>query len=708
MSTFNGIVREFPNIRIDYFRTHPGRPPPAAYFLSHVHSDHLLGLESVKMPFVYCSATTKHILLKMEKYPHRINFAKGILESRKQHYRHLKLVLKALPLNTATELELGPKSTIRVTLLDANHCPGAVMFLIEGDGKAVVYTGDIRAEPWWVNSIVQNPVILPYTCGLKTLDCIYLDTTFASHSEPYKDFPTKAEGLKELLEKVSQCPPDTVFYFRSWTLGYEKVWVALSDLLQSRIHVDGYQLRILRPNGEHAESAYVEGASLTGFAVGNHNQLGCLTTDKNVRIHSCEPGLECHVGLRKLENIKFISPIISRLRDGTEVRELGAGGGGGDLYQTPELKVDSSESLQQLEEFCANLDNDTSATKLREEIANARNFRNFTIALEGLDVMSSPDATVPLQDLVALLSKSDNWPNQSTQLPALVNKANTAHSKYNDTIHFPYSRHSSYSELRHLVGTFRPKDICSCTVSLDTWSEELSMESLFGDLCSAKMFYFDHETRAAVEEYNEQERLKSATSRKRKREEDSSQRTQTPSDSGAEDVFEAARARTPAVLPGVDDNKPPVSNEDLAGQEQVAKSPNPFEKQRGLIEAAFLRLNGGSNYITSEDDDDSLPRSAFESQSDAGLSLSRRNSQNDSAQGPLLQATDGLEKQWDPGKLRNIQDNAEHEAEHRRHARMDAYEAARLCLEWNDSSRWDALSLRSVGRVGHSEPEAEL
>lgn len=28
--------------------------------------------------------------------------------------------------------------------IQANHCPGAVMFLIEGDGKAVLYTGDIR------------------------------------------------------------------------------------------------------------------------------------------------------------------------------------------------------------------------------------------------------------------------------------------------------------------------------------------------------------------------------------------------------------------------------------------------------------------------------------------------------------------------------------------------------------------------------------
>lgn len=30
--------------------------------------------------------------------------------------------------------------------LQANHCPGAVMFFIEGDGKAVLYTGDVRGK----------------------------------------------------------------------------------------------------------------------------------------------------------------------------------------------------------------------------------------------------------------------------------------------------------------------------------------------------------------------------------------------------------------------------------------------------------------------------------------------------------------------------------------------------------------------------------
>ncbi|KAF5644492.1 hypothetical protein F52700_2492 [Fusarium sp. NRRL 52700] len=38
MSTFNGFVSEFPDIRIDFFRRNAGTQPP-----SHVHSDHLAG-----------------------------------------------------------------------------------------------------------------------------------------------------------------------------------------------------------------------------------------------------------------------------------------------------------------------------------------------------------------------------------------------------------------------------------------------------------------------------------------------------------------------------------------------------------------------------------------------------------------------------------------------------------------------------------------
>jgi len=73
--------------------------------------------------------------------------------------------------------------------------------------------------------------LIEYTSRLKTLDCIYLDT---SNTEAIK-FPTKAEGLKELLQKVAKYPEDTVFYFTAWTFGYEEVWMALSKALKSPV-----------------------------------------------------------------------------------------------------------------------------------------------------------------------------------------------------------------------------------------------------------------------------------------------------------------------------------------------------------------------------------------------------------------------------------------------------------------------------------------
>ena len=39
-------------------------------------------------------------------------------------------------------------------------------------------------------------------------------------------------------------------------------------------------------------------------------------------------------------------------------------------------------------------------------------------------------------------------------------------------ITFPYSRHSSYPELCHLLGVFKPKDVWPCTVDQRKWLEE--------------------------------------------------------------------------------------------------------------------------------------------------------------------------------------------------------------------------------------------
>jgi len=87
--------------------------------------------------------------------------------------------------------------------------------VFEGQGRAALYTGDIRSEPWFVNTIARSPALLEYSMGLKTLDTIYLDTSFTDNIS----FPTKAEGIRELLDKVNKYPPNTIFHFQAWTYG---------------------------------------------------------------------------------------------------------------------------------------------------------------------------------------------------------------------------------------------------------------------------------------------------------------------------------------------------------------------------------------------------------------------------------------------------------------------------------------------------------
>ena len=154
-------------------------------------------------------------MLRLEKTPSRLNYAQGITERRSPTYKELAKIVKALPLETSVIIELKPGLRIQVTLLDANHCVGAVMFLVEGDGKAILYTGDIRSEPWWVNTIARNPSIIEYASGLKRLDCIYLDTSMLDDYH----LQSKAKGVQELLEKVAQYPDNTTFHFQAWTYG---------------------------------------------------------------------------------------------------------------------------------------------------------------------------------------------------------------------------------------------------------------------------------------------------------------------------------------------------------------------------------------------------------------------------------------------------------------------------------------------------------
>lgn len=71
--------------------------PPLACFLSHIHSDHIAGLDTFKGRLVYCSAATRAMLLKLQRKASRINFAQGILEAEEITYKHQRNRLVGLP-----------------------------------------------------------------------------------------------------------------------------------------------------------------------------------------------------------------------------------------------------------------------------------------------------------------------------------------------------------------------------------------------------------------------------------------------------------------------------------------------------------------------------------------------------------------------------------------------------------------------------------
>lgn len=208
------------------------------------------------------------------------------------------------------------------------------MFLIEGDRKRILYTGDIRAEKWWVKALMRSPTMVPYTMGLVKLDKIYLDTTYAASDDSYRKFSSKAAGIQSLIKQIGEYDKDITFHIKSWTLGYEevlsaiaaafdtKVWQLLLICVQSaradraQLHVDRYKMELYGALGTTAQSISDSGmACLSGFNIGasRHSPIFSL---ENSRFHACEP--ECEE-LAKAKKLIRILPVVSDM-----VHESGA------------------------------------------------------------------------------------------------------------------------------------------------------------------------------------------------------------------------------------------------------------------------------------------------------------------------------------------------------------------------------------------------
>ncbi|VDC01293.1 unnamed protein product [Peniophora sp. CBMAI 1063] len=267
-----GYATPYDNIRIDDFSECEG-DATHLYMLSHTHSDHIQGLtnKSFASPLV-CSKDAKQMLLNHEPLKERL-FRDGALKGdyrKPRSFGHLKRdpatvagkvywagsrdLMRPLEIDRPTDISLSNNETVTVTPIDANHCPGAVMFLIEGPRGAILHTGDFRVEPWFLTAMENHPAMqrylspeaaarstLRYDGERVPLECIHLDTACVLSETK---LTTKVEGTAGLLRLMKLMPDTTTFFINAWTWGYEDIIKAVARSFQCKVHVDRYKYKV--------------------------------------------------------------------------------------------------------------------------------------------------------------------------------------------------------------------------------------------------------------------------------------------------------------------------------------------------------------------------------------------------------------------------------------------------------------------------------
>ncbi|KAL6119747.1 dclre1b [Pungitius sinensis] len=212
----NGRVIPNTPLAVDFWHVRKC-PGTRLFFLSHMHSDHTVGLTSTwsNRP-IYCSPTTAALLrLKLqvkEMWIHPLELGDPCL----------------LPLD-----DIG-KERLTVTLIEANHCPGAVMFLFEGYFGSILYTGDFRYTP----SMLREPCLRANT----TIDVLYLDNT---NCDPNRPLPSRQRATQQIKEIVRRYPNHNVV-IGLYTLGKESLLLELAKEFKSWIEVSVERMETLK------------------------------------------------------------------------------------------------------------------------------------------------------------------------------------------------------------------------------------------------------------------------------------------------------------------------------------------------------------------------------------------------------------------------------------------------------------------------------
>ncbi|KAF8390775.1 hypothetical protein HHK36_025303 [Tetracentron sinense] len=186
----------------------------SAYFLSHFHYDHYGGLsKGWSHGPIYCTPLTARL----------VRMCLSVNPS----------FICPLELDTDYVIE-----GIKVTMLEANHCPGAALIHFRlGDGRCFLHTGDFRAC-----KLMQSYPLLVN----QRVNVLYLDTTYC---DPKYRFPSKEDVLSfvvKITRNSLKKHPNTLVIVGAYSIGKECVYRAISEALGIKIYANASRRKILQ------------------------------------------------------------------------------------------------------------------------------------------------------------------------------------------------------------------------------------------------------------------------------------------------------------------------------------------------------------------------------------------------------------------------------------------------------------------------------
>ncbi|KAF7134411.1 hypothetical protein RHSIM_Rhsim08G0084300 [Rhododendron simsii] len=223
-----------------------------SYFLSHFHSDHYAGLNpNWSKGIIFCSHTTGRLLIEVLKISS----------------------LFVVPLSLSEPVLIDG---CEVSLIDANHCPGAVQFLFQipgsGGGKSETYvhTGDFR----YCDSMKLELGLTEFV----GCDAVFLDTTYC---DPKFLFPSQEESIEYIVSVIERFGVENegsvksvLFLVATYVIGKERILLEIAHRCKRKILVDSRKLAILRVLGLGKDDAFTEEESESDVHVVGWNVLG--------------------------------------------------------------------------------------------------------------------------------------------------------------------------------------------------------------------------------------------------------------------------------------------------------------------------------------------------------------------------------------------------------------------------------------------------